>query len=364
MDASSEALAAAVPSTRTVAGVAPALPAEDGEVGLVPEYVLLNPANAAARNRTVLAPADHTAMLRFTWLPTVDGAADPAVAAAMSRLLRTLVGPDAGGPLAAAGLRGPQRNAPAAVAGPSARPSAPASTDPSVAPLPPVTAAPFDVLQPHHVEHVFATWYAADRRANMLLVVDVSGSMASPAPGSNVPLIELVKQGCNRVGELLPDDARLGLWEFGSQLAPPQDYREVLPKAAMTAEHRQALAGATGAMAALQTGTGLYDTLVAAYTAARDGYQDGMPNHVVLFTDGRNQDDPGSMSPDQLGQRLAGLRDEKRPVQLTVLTFGSDSDTDLLKKTLKPVGGYVELLTTADDVRAAFIHVAAGGLHN
>jgi hypothetical protein len=30
---------------------------------------------------------------------------------------------------------------------------------------------------------------------------------------------------------------------------------------------------------------------------------------------------------------------------------------------VKPVDGYVEALSTADEVAAAFIHVSAGGLH-
>jgi len=36
------------------------------------------------------------------------------------------------------------------------------------------------VLAAHHVDHVFAAWYPADRRTSLLIVVDVSGSMDAP----------------------------------------------------------------------------------------------------------------------------------------------------------------------------------------
>jgi hypothetical protein len=117
-------------------------------------------------------------------------------------------------------------------------------------------------------------------------------------------------------------------------------------------------------LAAQDTGTGLYDTLLAAYVAARDGYRPGVPDHVVLFTDGHNQDDPGSITVEQLGQQLASAQDPARPVHLTVATFGEEPEAELIAAAVKPIGGYVDPLETADDVRAMFVHVAAGGEHH
>lgn len=348
MNASSEALVKIVPATRTVEGMSPALPSADGEVGLVPEYELLGQA-AAARSPVVLAPTDFTAMLRYTWLPLTAAADDGDLPRAMDRVLRTLVGRDASGPLAAAGLRAPGREPPDAVRAKE---------------LPSPAAPPFEVLGKHHVDHVFATWYTADRRSDVLVVVDVSGSMAEPAPDSDRSLIELVAAGCEELGKLLPDDAQLSLWEFGSRLDPPKDHRMLLPRGLMTAEHRQALAGATQGLAARQTGTGLHDTLLAAYLAGRDGYRPGTPNQVVLFTDGRNEDDPDSITADELGAKLKAAQDPRRPVQLTVVMFGTEPEVDVLAKALKPIGGYVDHVVTAEQVRAVFIHVAAGGLHS
>ena len=121
--------------------------------------------------------------------------------------------------------------------------------------------------------------------------MDVSGSMASPAAGSKSSRIELVRQGSRSVAGLLPDESRMGLWEFGSELDGNKDYKSLLGMAALNSSHRRALGGAINKLEAQETGTGLYDTILAAYTSARNAYRPGVPNQVLIFTDGRNESD-------------------------------------------------------------------------
>ena len=166
MDASSAALSAALPSTRTVPGDRPALPERPGEVGLVPEYALV-PALAEEKDATVLAGTDHTALLRYTWLPTAAALGTPERSAALQKLLAALKGPVAAEAIGAAHLRRP---------GGAAPPGSPAGR------LPQLTAKPLEPLGAHHVDHVFAAWYVQDRRSSILLAVDISGSMLEPAP--------------------------------------------------------------------------------------------------------------------------------------------------------------------------------------
>jgi len=341
MDASSLALAKILNVTRTVAGKDAAMPAAAGEVGLVAEHTLPQQPDP---NLAVLPGTDRTALLRYTWLPTAAAAGDPGRAAALTRLLGILTGPEADAARTAAGLRDPEARG-------------------STRTVPALTAKPFDVLGAHHVDHVFATWYAHDRRNSVLFVVDVSGSMASPMPGTTVPVIEAVRRGCRAVGELLPDDAVLGLWEFGSALDAPRDHRVSLRSGPLAGGHRQAWNRAVDALAPQRTGTGLYDTILAAYLAARDAYAAGMPNQVLVFTDGRNEDDPGSITLAQLAEKLVAAQDKQRPILLSVVAFGQPAEAELLKNALKPVQAYVDAPKTADEVAAVFIHVAAGGLH-
>ena len=84
MDASAESLAKAMPVTRTVTGAEPALPRSPGEVGVLAEHALLPVLRAGgpAAGYRVLAPTDHTALLRYSWFPTAAAVADPATAGA------------------------------------------------------------------------------------------------------------------------------------------------------------------------------------------------------------------------------------------------------------------------------------------
>jgi hypothetical protein len=347
MDASAEALATALPVTRTVTGDRPALPEVPGEVGLVPEHALL-----AARDRlagagsVVLAPGDRTAALRYTWLPTAAAAADPLRAAALDRLARVLGGPEADAPLAAAGLRRPGGGPPPGADG-----------------LPEVRAPLFDVLGPHHVDHVLASWYAADRRSDVLVAVDVSGSMAARQPGTDRALIDVVQDGIGELERLLPDDSRITLWRFGTRLDGPRDHQPLLGATALDAAGRAAVSRAVGGLVPTRTGTGLHDTILAAYEAARDAARPGVPSHVVVFTDGHNEADRPTITREELAQRLAAAKDPARPVELTVVAFGGRRDAEELEAAVKPVDGYVDPLDRADQVDGAFVHAAAGGLH-
>ena len=342
MDASAMTLATALSATRTVTG-APALPGR-GEVGLVPEYALLGRPDATA-GRVLLPGTDHTALLRFSWQPTTTAMESPERAAALGTLLAALKR-DAGPALAVAHLRGPTAAVPAGVRG-----------------MPALAAKPFKILGGHHVDHVFASWYVQDRKGSLLLVLDVSGSMAEVAPGSRARLIDLVRQGCLAVGRLLPDASALGLWEFGSELAPPVDYRSLLSTAALGPAHRAALLAAVGRLQPRTTGTGLYDTTLAAYRSAVASYRPGMPNQVFIFTDGRNEDDPDSITAAQLTAGLQAAADPERPVQLSVVAYGSRPEVPILEEAIEPVHGYLSKVTTAEEVAAAFVHVAAAGLH-
>jgi hypothetical protein len=348
MDASALALAKIVPKTRTVDDD-PALPKRDGEVGLVPEHALLASAEAPGNGGVrLLSGRDHVALQRFAWFVTANAAADPERAKAVDVLRAALAGSAMARAVDASGLRGPDGKTPPTQAARR---------------VPDLVGAPLSVLGPHHVDHVFASWYRQDRRMTITMVVDVSWSTTDPAPGSRKPLIDLIRNGCRTVGQMLPGRSRLGLWEFGSHLDGKRDYRVVVPAGELTDRKRGSLAGAIASLESQHTGTGLYDTILAAYTAARDDYTAGTSNQVMVFTDGVNEDDPDSISLKELTRRLQRAQDPRKPVQLSVVGFGKRAELEAIGTALEPVGAYVEPLQSARDVEAMFIHLATGGLH-
>lgn len=333
-------------SGATVAAAQSAVPKTATQIAVVPEYALL--ASGHVSDYRVFAPSDAAALMRFSLLPTDAAAANPTKAAAISRLVQALTGPTAQAALSAAGLRGATWPAP----------PPPASTD---AGFPVLPATPVPTMAEHLMYHVLSTWRPALRRTNMLVVVDVSGSMGEVLPGTGSTKIDLVRQGISQVDALLPDTAQLGLWQFGSQLAPPNDWQPLTAIAPLGATQRKAVETAAGKLAAQPVGTGLYDTIVAAYQYQQAHYVAGLPNQVILFTDGVNEDDRVSITIDQLKAQLAAT-DKQKYVQLSVFGFGSSIPADALSSALSPVNGQVDELTNTDEVIGAFVHAVSGAL--
>jgi hypothetical protein len=330
----------------TIVQSGPGFPTRPDQVGIVPEYALL--ASGQAGKYTAVAPTDGTALLRYTWLPTALAAADPNKTSALAQLFQALSGASAEAAYSASGLRGPVWPA-----------QAPGAA--SAANLPALKAAPMDAVPEHLMYHVLATWQPELRRSNMLIVLDVSGSMAGAAPHTRTSKIALAQQGITEVMSLLPNDARLGLWQFGSQLDPPADWQSLVAPAPLGQGQRAAIANARAHLQAHTTGTGLYDTILAAYRYQQQHFQAGMPNEVAVFTDGVNQDDPVSMSLGGLNSALAATDPNKR-VQLSIFGIGNSLPADDLNSAIAPVGGQVDLLANPDQVLGAFVHAVSGAL--
>jgi hypothetical protein len=224
--------------------------------------------------------------------------------------------------------------------------------------LPPVTAKPFDVLQPHHLQHIFATWDPEDRRSNLLIVVDISTSSSK----KQSPL-DLLKTGSRQVANLLPDGSRLGLWEVGPTFDPPHAYRQLVPTARLDDNLRIRTNQAVNNLSAHKAGPGLFDATVDAFRTVRDDFQPDMVNQVLVFTDDQNHDATNGALVSSLTKRLTGLQDADRPVHLSVVLLTNNAGAAPLQLALNPVQGYVGSASGADDIEADFIHVVAGGLH-
>ena len=327
----------------TTPGPAPAWPST-GQVGLVTEQQVIQA--EAAKRYTIRALGGPTALQRVSLSESQAAAADHTRARSVARLKAALMTPTAVKAFEAAGFRGPREKA-----------EAPASSDlPAVA-----LASTYPTTPEHFMYHVLTTWHPERRRANLLVVVDVSGSMADPAPGTKKSLISLVSQGVEQVRSLMPGDSRVGLWEFGSQLDGQRDYRVLVPDRPLDAAQRDRLNAAARKLKAQQTGTGLYDTILAAYRAQLAHFSSDMPTEVMVFTDGRNEDDPDSISLAALRRALVGS-DRTKHVQVGVLGFGNRLPVDAFSSALAPINGQIDTIGSAQEVIGAFVHAVSGGL--
>ncbi|HET6215320.1 MAG TPA: substrate-binding domain-containing protein, partial [Micromonosporaceae bacterium] len=130
---------------------------------------------------------------------------------------------------------------------------------------PQITALPRAGLLPDSVSRAINTWTALTRPTNVLLVLDVSGSMKEKVPGFGKTRLELAKKAASDAVSLFSDDAHVGLWVFSSAQQGTKDYRVVTPLDRLgddTGGGRTRRAQMLQNIAELQAknDTGLYDT--------------------------------------------------------------------------------------------------------
>lgn len=176
---------------------------------------------------------------------------------------------------------------------------------------------------PPVLERIQASWTEVRKRARVLFVLDVSGSMAGTK-------LDLMKSASIHALDQFADDDEVGLWVFSSQR---QELAAILP----IGPNRSALKAKIAGLVA-NGGTALYATVRQSVAHLRQHLDHSRINGVVFLTDGRNEH-----SDQDLDGLLRELRseDEKRIVRVFTLGYGKDADQDTLKR-------------IADESRAAF----------
>ena len=187
-----------------------------------------------------------------------------------------------------------------------------------------VLAAP----APDVVNAIERSWSELRKRAEVLLVIDVSGSMGSPVGGSTK--LELAKTAAAKALDQFAPDDNVGLWIFSSGGLPgvSTPYLQLFP-AEPLGPH---LADMKSKIAGLQvvSGTALYTTTRAAVATIRQSYDPTRINAVVLLTDGQNEYQPDDDLPGLLQQLKA--EGTEKPVRVFTIGYGADADMDTLRK--------------------------------
>ncbi|MER7206854.1 substrate-binding and VWA domain-containing protein [Streptosporangium sp. NPDC000239] len=182
---------------------------------------------------------------------------------------------------------------------------------------------------PNVLDKVLSSWAELRKPANVLMVIDVSGSMGAQVPGTGRSKLELAKQAAvNALPQFGPHD-QVGLWMFSTERDGAKDHLELAPMATVDDAQRKRLRARLGGLTP-DGGTGLYDTAMAAYQHVRGRHSGDAINAVVFLTDGRNEDN-NSLSLDKL---LAGLRTEPsgESVRMFTIAYGQDADLGVLRQ--------------------------------
>lgn len=179
--------------------------------------------------------------------------------------------------------------------------------------------------------------------ANMVFVVDVSGSMARE------DRLEQVKRSLRQLADSLKEGDRIGLVVYGRRGKVISD---------LTSDHRKIL----NAISELNAEGSTYaeEGLKLAYRMARENYEHGKINRVILCSDGVAN--VGNTSSEKI---LEQIRDDAgKGITLTTLGFGMGNYNDVLMEQLANNGdGSYYYIDTEEESRRLFDNGAVGMLY-
>ncbi|WP_395103618.1 substrate-binding domain-containing protein [Actinomadura sp. SCN-SB] len=214
--------------------------------------------------------------------------------------------------------------------------------------------------RPARVRHVMQSWSRLALGIRLLTLLDISGTMAEPiAPGTT--RLQATARTAQTGLSMMSDDTELGVWAFSTRLRGNRDWIQLVPVGPLgerigSATRRQKVLSSLGAIRPKVTGdTGLFETLTAAYREMTLSYKPEFINTVLLFTDGKGNDDPGGPTPARTLSRLRAITDPGRPVQIIMVGVGRGVDTRELRRIAGVVPGAVYVAESPDRIIEIFL---------
>ncbi|TQM73866.1 substrate-binding and VWA domain-containing protein [Thermopolyspora flexuosa] len=202
----------------------------------------------------------------------------------------------------------------------------------------------------------------ADTRA--LLLIDVSGSMDRKVPGTKLTRAKAIVRLAEEGVQALPKGSEVGLWVFASKLDGDKDYRELVPIAPLDEKvdgrtHKDAVIEELRRLPRKTKGdTGLYDSVLAAFRAAAENPVPNKLTSIVVFTDGKNEDDDGI----SLKELLSTLRREfepTQPVTVSIVGYGRGIEYDELRQIAAATNGVAKVAKDFDEAERIFLSLIA-----
>jgi Ca-activated chloride channel family protein len=166
------------------------------------------------------------------------------------------------------------------------------------------------------------SWDDLRKRARVLMILDVSGSMGENVEKAGLSRLELAKSAATKAVRGFAGNDQLGLWIFSTQLDGNRPYVERVPVGPASSTVPQI----TDEIADLvpDGGTGLYATLRAAQAAMLDDLDPDKINAIVILTDGRNEYPPDT----DLDSLVAQLGGESLDTSVRVFPIGYSTAAD------------------------------------
>ncbi|MFF5208981.1 substrate-binding and VWA domain-containing protein [Streptosporangium sp. NPDC000396] len=176
------------------------------------------------------------------------------------------------------------------------------------------------------------TWSRMNLGTRLLALMDVSGTMALPVPGTGLDRMRMISKIAGEGMRLFPAKSEIGVWEFSTDLAGQGvDFRKTVPVGPLAESvngvlRKDLLIQKLAMFRAKPTGdTGLNDTLKAAYGQMTKEYQADKMNTVLILTDGAGNDDRNGISNAEILSYLKKTYNPEKPVSILLIAFGPDA---------------------------------------
>jgi len=185
-----------------------------------------------------------------------------------------------------------------------------------------------DPPTPQVLKAILDGWDDVRKKAKVLLVMDVSGSMNESAGGGKSKLEAAKQAAIEALNQLHPDD-EVGLWSFSTETdTNPSPYTEQLPLSRIGDDKAKLVSAINGLHA--DGGTALYATIRAAQQRMLGELAADRINAVVVLSDGKNEY-PDDNDLDALLRDLDAANLE-RSVRVFPVAFGDKADLDTLTR--------------------------------
>ncbi|EME63005.1 VWA domain-containing protein [Amycolatopsis decaplanina] len=202
------------------------------------------------------------------------------------------------------------------------------------------------------VDKTLRQWAGVNMSARVQVLIDVSGSMSAPVPGTGKSRLRITLEAAENALHLFKPTSQIRFLAFATKMDGDRDYREILPMAPVG--QQLAAVDRLRAVRAVPDGqTGLYDSVLDIYRLAYKEWEPGKLNLVVVMTDGRDTD-PHGISRENLVAELGKLRERDRPVPLVAIGIGPEADETELGQLVAPTGGQAFLSRDPAKIKEVF----------
>ena len=206
------------------------------------------------------------------------------------------------------------------------------------APGEPITSSPYLIADgvtielnppgPDVLPDVRALWTEVRKPARVLVMMDVSGSMAGDSGSGGRTKLDLAKSAATTALDQLVDTDQVGFWVFTTDLPTPDTITADLVDVGPLAQTRQPITDAIAGLTPLN-GTPLYAATRVAADTMNASQDPASINAVVVLTDGRNEHTDNDLS--------GLLRDleasaQENGVRVFTIAYGPDADLETLQQ--------------------------------